>query len=51
MWTAQGEGGQRLFVFPALQLVIAVTAGNYEQMDQWMPPTRILNDVVLAHVR
>ncbi|MGE8126663.1 serine hydrolase domain-containing protein [Methylobacterium sp. NPDC080182] len=51
MWTAQGEGGQRLFVIPALQLVIAVTAGNYEQADQWIPPTRLLNDVVLAHVR
>ena len=51
MWMAQGEGGQRLFVLPALQLVIAVTSGNYEQADQWMPPTRILNDIVLAHVR
>lgn len=26
MWMAQGEGGQRLFVMPALQLVIALTA-------------------------
>ncbi|MBE7200836.1 MAG: serine hydrolase [Parafilimonas terrae] len=51
LWMAQGEGGQRLFVLPALRLVIAVTAGNYERPDQWMPPTRILNDVVLAHVR
>src|ERR1700761_1858919 len=28
MWMAQGEGGQRLFIIPALQLVIALTAGN-----------------------
>jgi len=51
MWMAQGEGGQRLFVIPALQLVVAVTAGNYGQTDQWIPPTRVLRDVVLASVR
>lgn len=51
MWMAQGEGGQRLFIIPALQLVIAVTAGNYEQQDQWIPPTRILREIVLAHLR
>ncbi|MDF3811478.1 MULTISPECIES: serine hydrolase [Rhodopseudomonas] len=50
MWTAQGEGGQRLFVIPALQLVIAITAGNYMQADQWMPPTRVLREVVLASI-
>lgn len=50
MWMAQGEGGQRLFIIPALQLVIAVTAGNYGTEDQWMPPTRVLREVVLASV-
>jgi hypothetical protein len=48
---AQGEGGQGLYVLPALRLVIAVMAGNYKRPDQWMLPTRILNDVVLPHVR
>jgi CubicO group peptidase (beta-lactamase class C family) len=51
MWMAQGEGGQRLFIIPALQLVIAVTAGNYGQPDQWKPPTAILREVVLGAVR
>ncbi|HEV2510360.1 serine hydrolase [Bosea sp. (in: a-proteobacteria)] len=51
MWMAQGEGGQRLFVIPALDLVIAVTAGNYEREDQWMPPTRVLREIVLAQLR
>lgn len=48
MWLAMGEGGQRLFVIPALQLVIAITAGNYGHENQWMPPTRVLKEVVLG---
>jgi len=50
MWMAQGEGGQRLFVIPALQLVIAMTHGNYGREDQGIPPTRILREVILASV-
>jgi hypothetical protein len=50
MWMAQGEGGQRLFIIPALQLVIAITAGNYLKEDQWIPPTRILREVILGSV-
>lgn len=50
MWTAQGEGGQRLFIIPALQLVIAIVAGNYGKEDQWIPPTRVLREVVLGSI-
>jgi CubicO group peptidase (beta-lactamase class C family) len=50
MWMAQGEGGQRLFVIPALQLVIAITAGNYLKEDQWIPPTRVLREVILGSI-
>jgi len=35
-------------VLPGLKLVLAVTAGNYGAEDQWMPPTRVLREVVLA---
>jgi CubicO group peptidase (beta-lactamase class C family) len=51
MWMAQGEGGQRLFIMPALQLIIAMTAANYGRDDQWIPPTRILREVILANVQ
>jgi CubicO group peptidase (beta-lactamase class C family) len=50
MWAAQGEGGQRLFIIPALQLVIAITAGNYLKEDQWIPPTRVLREVILGSI-
>jgi CubicO group peptidase (beta-lactamase class C family) len=49
-WGAYGEGGQRLWVLPELRLVVAVTAGNYGTDDQWMPPTRVLREVVLASI-
>ena len=49
-WSAIGNGGQRLFVFPGLDLVVAVTAGNYDTPDQWVPPTRVIREVVLPAI-
>jgi CubicO group peptidase (beta-lactamase class C family) len=50
MWMAQGEGDQRLFVIPALQLVVAITSGNYGKEHQGISPMRILREVILGSV-
>lgn len=46
-WSAAGNGGQRLFAFPGLDLLVAVTAGNYDTPDQSVPPARVVREVVL----
>jgi CubicO group peptidase (beta-lactamase class C family) len=43
-----GYGGQRLFVMPSLDVVVAITCGNYSDPRQWMPPIRVVREVVLA---
>jgi hypothetical protein len=45
------NGGQRLFVMPDLDLVIAIIAGNYSKPDQWRPPIRVAREVVLPSLR
>jgi len=47
---AFGYGGQRLFVLPELDIVVAMTAGNYADKDQWIPPIRVMREAVLPSV-
>ncbi len=47
MVLAIGNGGQRLFLLPRLDMAVAVTAGNYDAPDQSRPPMIVLRDILL----
>jgi CubicO group peptidase (beta-lactamase class C family) len=46
---AVGNGGQRLVVFPQLELVVVITAGNYNQRGR--APDDVFTEVVLPGIR
>jgi CubicO group peptidase (beta-lactamase class C family) len=46
---AMGNGGQRLIVFPELEVVVVITAGNYNVRGR--SPDDVFNEVVLPGIR
>ncbi len=51
LWIAGfGNGGQRLWVCPSLEITCVSFSGAYNQPDNWITPARIWREIVLGNV-
>jgi CubicO group peptidase (beta-lactamase class C family) len=46
-----GNGGQRLWLMPDIGVAAVIFAGNYNTADQWVLPTRVWREIILANLQ
>ena len=51
VFAALGNGGQRIFVVPSLDMVVVILCGGYNDPNYWSLPERILLEQIIPAIR